>query len=132
MWCGVKVSAYVVFQFKINHIKAFKGFLNKAHFLIKIFFRCVSIVFYRKRRIIIEFFHLIFETIIISKEKKEKKESTDAKWRVSKKQVFFKKYYRPDSSFGCRVLWYGRDALMKIHGWWRFFKKPGGLELAFL
>ena len=34
---GVQVSAYVVFQFKINHIKAFKGFLNKAHFPIKFF-----------------------------------------------------------------------------------------------
>ncbi|MBA4153659.1 MAG: hypothetical protein C0512_04840 [Flavobacterium sp.] len=21
---------------------------------------------------------------------------------------------------------------MKMYGWWRFFKKPGGLELAFL
>jgi hypothetical protein len=72
MRCGVKVSAYVVFQFKINHIKAFKGFLNKAHFPIKIF----------------------------QKKKKEKKESTDVKWRVSKKQVFFKKYYHPDSSLG--------------------------------
>jgi len=39
------------------------------------------------------------DTIIISKEKKEKKEkkeSTLVKWRVSKKQVFFKKYYHPE------------------------------------
>jgi hypothetical protein len=32
------------------------------------------------------------------KRKKEKKESTLVKWRVSKKQVFLKKYYHPDSS----------------------------------
>jgi hypothetical protein len=50
---------------------AFKGFMNKTHFSIKFF----------------------------QKKKKKKKESTDAKWRVSKKQVFFKKYYHPDKSY---------------------------------
>jgi len=45
------------------------------------------------------------------KRKKEKKESHHNKWRVSKKQVFLKKYYLSR---------------------WRFFQKPVGLELAFL
>jgi hypothetical protein len=45
------------------------------------------------------------------KRKKRKKESRLLKWRVSKKQVFLKKYYLNR---------------------WRFFQKPVGLELAFL
>jgi hypothetical protein len=45
------------------------------------------------------------------KRKKRKKESHSFKCKVSKKQVFLKKYY-PDG--------------------WRFFQKPVGLELAFL
>jgi len=45
------------------------------------------------------------------KRKNEKKESRMFKWRVSKKQVFLKKYY-----------------LIR----WRFFQKPVGLELDFL
>ena len=80
---------------------AFKGFMNKTHFSIKFF----------------------------QKKKKKKKESTDAKWRVSKKQVFFKKYYHPDTAYenhNCTT----RHS--KEYGWWRFFKKPAGLELAFL
>jgi hypothetical protein len=48
---------------------------------------------------------------IFQKKKKKKKESHHIKWRVSKKQVFLKKYY-PNG--------------------WRFFQKPVGLELAFL
>jgi len=82
----------------------------------------------------LNFFHSIFETIIISKEKKKKrkKESTLVRWRVSKKQVFFKKYYHPDWSFGSQNLLLGGKVVMKTYGWWRFFKKPVGLELAFL
>jgi hypothetical protein len=45
------------------------------------------------------------------KTKKEKKESHSSKWKVSKMQVFLKKYY-PNG--------------------WRFFQKPAGLGLAFL
>ena len=45
------------------------------------------------------------------KRKKRKKESQSFKWKVSKKQVFLKKYY-----------------LIR----WRFFQKPERLELAFL
>jgi hypothetical protein len=45
------------------------------------------------------------------KRKKRKKESRLLKWKVSKKQVFLKKYY-----------------LIR----WRFFQKPAGLELTFL
>ena len=45
------------------------------------------------------------------KRKKRKKESHSSKWKVSKKQVFLKKYY-----------------LIR----WRFFLKPAGLEFAFL
>lgn len=63
--------------------------------------------------------------------KKEKKESTLVKWRVSKKQAFFKKYYHPESSFGSRNLMLGRKVVLKKYGWWRFFKKPEGLELTF-
>jgi hypothetical protein len=80
---------------------AFKGFMNKTHFSIKFF----------------------------QKKKKKKKESTDAKWRVSKKQVFFKKYYHPDTSYEKQTC---TNVQSEKYGWWRFFKKPGGLELAFL
>jgi hypothetical protein len=66
------------------------------------------------------------------KRKKEKKESTLAKWRVSKKQVFLKKYYHPDSFFGSRDLLFDGKVVMKTYGWWRFFEKPAGLELDFL
>jgi hypothetical protein len=45
------------------------------------------------------------------KRKKRKKESHSFKRKVSKKQVFLKKYY-PNG--------------------WRFYQKPEGLELAFL
>jgi hypothetical protein len=45
------------------------------------------------------------------KRKKRKKESLSFKCKVSKKQVFLKKYYLNR---------------------WRFFQKPVGLELAFL
>ena len=96
-------SVLVVLHFKIYHIVAFKDLSTGHTFSLKFF-----------------------------KRKKEKKESTLVKWRVSKKQVFFKKYYHPNSSFGSQNLLLCRKVVLKTYGWWRFFKKPAGLELAFL
>ena len=76
-----------------------------------------------------KFFQLNFKTKIISKEKKKKKESTLVKWRVSKKQVFFKKYYHPRNVL-CKMD--NPKLLIIMYGVVVFFKKPGGLELAFL
>ena len=96
-------SVLVVLHFKIYHIVAFKDLSTGHTFSLKFL-----------------------------KRKKEKKESTLVKWRVSKKQVFFKKYYHPNSSFGSQNLLLCRKVVLKTYGWWRFFKKPVGLELAFL
>ena len=124
-------SVLVVLHFKIYHIVAFKDLSTGHTFPLKFFplrFYCFSSEAKNNYWI----FLLNFGNNNYFKRKKEKKESTLGKWRVSKKQVFFKKYYHPESSFGSRNLLLDRKVVLKTYGWWRFFKKPEGLELAFL
>ena len=63
------------------------------------------------------------------KRKKRKKESQSSKWKVSKKQVFFKKYY-PMRRWKLRA-----SCLRKMFFWncmgGDFFKNPQGLNLLF-
>jgi len=92
-----------VLHFKIYHIVAFKDLSTGHTFPLKFF-----------------------------QKKKRKKRKHSRQVEGFKKASFFKKYYHPESSFGSRNLLLGGKVVLKTYGWWRFFKKPAGLELAFL
>ena len=123
-------SVLVVLHFKIYHIVAFKDLSTGHTFPLKFFplrFYCFSSEAKNNYWI----FLLNFGNNNYFKRKKEKKESTLVKWRVSKKQVFLKNTTTLNRPLEVGICCLIEKSFWKRMGGGDFLKNPKGLNLLF-
>ena len=125
-------SVLVVLHFKTYHIVAFKDLSTGHTFSLKFFpLRFYCFLSEAKNNYWIFPFNF-WNNNYLKRKKRKKKKAVSPSGGFQKSKFFKKKYYHPDIPYGCRIMNTARKVVIKRYGWWRFFLKPAGLELAFL